>query len=128
MLGATNPLIVGLALSLVILSARGADAQRPAREAIETGTLEMKIAPRPVPAAYRHAPPPRYPAEAWARGVEGVVVLSVLVRHDGRVDDARVAVSSGSSVLDQAALTAVRAWRFAPATQDGRPIESVVEV
>jgi protein TonB len=104
------------------------DGPRPAREAIELGALEMRIPPRPVPAAYRHAPLPRYPTAAREQGLEGVVVLSVLIRQDGRVDDARVAISSGAIVLDQAALAAVRAWLFAPATQGGRPVESVVEV
>ena len=113
---------------LVALPAYAADAPRPAREATDLGALETRIVPRPVPAAYRHAPVPRYPMAAREQGLEGVVVLSVLVRYDGRVDDARVAVSSGAIVLDQAALAAVRTWLFAPATQGGRPVESVVEV
>ena len=81
-----------------------------------------------MPAAYRHAPLPRYPAAARALGLEGVVVLSVIVRYDGRVDDARVAVSSGAAILDEAALAAVRKWLFAPATRGGRAMESVVEI
>ena len=125
MLAATNPLIVVSALLLAALPAYAADPPRPATE---LGSFELRIAPRPVPAAYRHAPPPRYPTTAREQGLEGVVVLSVLVRHDGRVDDARVAVSSGTIVLDQAALAAVRTWLFAPATQGGRPVESIVEV
>ena len=112
-------------LVVVALPAYAADAPRPAAE---LSPFEMRIAPRPVPAAYRHAPPPRYPTMAREQGLEGVVVLSVLVRHDGRVDDARVAVSSGAIVLDQAALAAVRTWLFAPATRGGRAVESVVEV
>ena len=88
----------------------------------------MRIAPRPAPAAYRYAPPPRYPMAAREQGLEGVVVLSVLVRPDGRVDDARVAISSGAHVLDEAALSAVRTWLFTPATRNGRPVESIVEV
>jgi TonB family protein len=90
--------------------------------------LEMRAAPRPLPAAYRHTPPPRYPMAAREQRLEGVVVLSVLVRPDGRVEDARVASSSGASVLDDAALAAVRTWLFAPATREGRPVESIVEV
>ena len=81
-----------------------------------------------MPAAYRHAPLPRYPAAARALGLEGMVVLSVLVRYDGRVDDARVAVSSGAAILDDAALAAVRKWLFTPATRGGRAVESVVEI
>ena len=65
---------------------------------------------------------------AREQGLEGVVVLSVLVRPDGRVEDARVASSSGADVLDEAALAAVRGWLFTPATRGGRPVESIVEV
>jgi protein TonB len=95
---------------------------------VEIGPFEMRIAPRPAPPAYRHAPPPRYPVAAREQGLQGVVVLSVLIRHDGRVEQARVAISSGAPVLDDAALAAVRTWLFEPATQGGRPVESVVEV
>jgi protein TonB len=88
----------------------------------------MRIPPPAVPATYRHAPLPRYPAAARAQGLEGVVVLSVLVRRDGHVDEARVAVSSGATMLDEAALAAVQTWLFAPATRGGLAVESVVEV
>ena len=86
------------------------------------------MAPLPAPAAYRYTPPTPYPMLAREQGLEGVVVLSVLVRPDGRVEDARVASSSGAAVLDDAALAAVRSWLFTPATRGGRPVESIVEV
>ena len=111
-----------------MLPAAAADVSRPARDAAEIGPLEMRIAPRPMPPAYRYTPPPRYPMAAREQGMEGVVVLSVLVRSDGRVEDAHVAISSGAYMLDAAALGAVRAWLFAPATRNGRPVESIVEV
>ena len=124
-----GPLIAGLlALLLAAVPATAADTARPARDTADLGPLEMRVAPRPAPAAYRHTPPPRYPMAAREQRLEGVVVLSVLVRPDGRVDDARVAISSGAPVLDDAALSAVRTWLFAPATRAGRPVESIVEV
>lgn len=95
---------------------------------MELGALEMRATVRPVPPAYQHTPVPRYPADARQQGREGVVVLSVLVRSDGRVEEARVAASSGTAVLDEVALDAVRKWTFVPARQGGRPVESVVEV
>lgn len=101
---------------------------RPAGDAAEIGPLEMRMAPRPAPAAYRYTPAPRYPMLAREQGLEGVVLLSVLVRPDGRVEEARVASSSGAHVLDEAALSAVRTWLFTPATRGGRPVESIVEV
>jgi protein TonB len=113
---------------LTACASLAADLAPATRGAVDVGPLEIRTAPGGVPAAYRHTPPPRYPTAARASGLEGVVVLNVLVRPDGRVDEARVAVSSGARILDDAALAAVRTWLFAPATRDGRPVESVVEV
>jgi len=116
---------------VIVLSAwpaAAADGTRPPRDGAGIAPLEMRTAPSQAPAGYRHTPPPRYPMIARERGLEGVVLLSVLVRPDGRVEDARVATSSGTSVLDDAALAAVRTWVFAPATRGGRPVESIVEV
>lgn len=57
---------------------------------------------------------------------EGRVVLRILVRTDGTVARAEVARSSGQSPLDQAAVLAVRSWRFDPATRNGAAIEAWV--
>ncbi len=63
---------------------------------------------------YRKNPPPRYPQVAKRRHYEGTVVLEVLVSAIGRASEVRVLQSSGHRVLDQAALDAVRDWRFTP--------------
>jgi TonB family protein len=53
------------------------------------------------------------------------VVLDLLVGIDGRVKDARIAQSSGSSRWDAAAIAEVkRSWQLVPAKKDGRPIEN----
>jgi protein TonB len=57
-------------------------------------------------------------------GAEGIVALRVLVRSDGAVSRVEVAGSSGSDVLDRAAVDAVRRWQFAPAMRDGVPIDA----
>lgn len=71
-------------------------------------------------------PEPRYPEAARRRGIEGVVELEVLVLSDGGAGSVRVARSSGSALLDEAALVAVRAWRFRPAVRAGEPVDSTV--
>lgn len=68
------------------------------------------------------AKPPSYPLEARRRHEEGTVVLGVLVAVDGLVADIAVAQTSGSSLLDQAALAAVRKWRWAPLLRGGQPV------
>ena len=55
---------------------------------------------------------------------EGTVRLRVLVGEDGRPQDASIGTSSGDAGLDQAALDAVRHWRFEPAKRDGVPLRA----
>jgi periplasmic protein TonB len=64
---------------------------------------------------------PEYPPEARAQGIEANVVLEIVVDTAGRVRTARVA-RSATARFDGAALTAVRGYRFVPATLDGRPV------
>ncbi|MDR1701947.1 MAG: TonB family protein [Sporomusaceae bacterium] len=66
------------------------------------------------PAVLASVKPP-YPPQARQKGIEGIVVLQVLVLENGRVGDASVVSSSGDSSLDAAALTSVHKWRFVPA-------------
>ncbi len=72
--------------------------------------------------------PPRYPALARQRKEEGRVVLHVIVDAQGNVASLSVARSSGSRLLDDAAVDAVRRWRFAPARRAGVPVAGSVEV
>lgn len=71
---------------------------------------------------------PVYPAYARRHGIEGRVVLNVTVTPDGKAEDVSVAQSSRYEVLDEAALEAVRKWRFHPARENGRAIESRLKV
>jgi TonB family protein len=61
-----------------------------------------------------------YPADALAAGVDGVVMAEILVNESGIVTDARVLKSVPP--LDEAALTAVREWRYDPTIVDGKPV------
>lgn len=74
------------------------------------------------PAAEIHNPPPEYPASAVRRRWEGSVVLAFEVRADGTCGDISVIESSGHAILDEAAVRAVREWRFRPALRDGVPV------
>lgn len=70
------------------------------------------------------APPPRYPPQARADGVEGAVVLQLLVGEDGRVEDVRVVSATPPGVFEAEARRAVRRWRLQPATFKGRPVRA----
>ena len=67
-------------------------------------------------------PLPVYPKDAVDQNLEGKVSLSVSINKDGKVESVTVAGSSGHSVLDEAAIRAVRqGWIFEGALADGKP-------
>lgn len=68
------------------------------------------------PPAYLSGSMPVYPEALRKQGVQGTVVLSLLVGADGSVQEASVASSSGYSELDQAALAVAYSYQFTPAT------------
>jgi protein TonB len=70
---------------------------------------------------------PVYSEEGRRRGVEGDVLLEVVVRADGTVGSVRVVRGLGAG-LDQRAAEAVRQWRFSPARRFGTPVDVLVEV
>jgi len=70
--------------------------------------------------------PPRYPSTAQAARVEGVVVLDAVIDPAGRVTDVRVTRSI--PLLDQAAVDAVRQWRFTPTLLNGEPVSILLTV
>ena len=69
---------------------------------------------------------PRYPAIAQASRVEGVVILEAVISEDGSVQDVRVLRSK--TLLDDAAVEAVRQWRFTPTLLGGQPVPVVMTV
>lgn len=79
-------------------------------------------------AAYLNNPDPAYPAVSRRIGEEGRVILRVLVSSLGRAEQVEVRASSGSPRLDEAALAAVKRWRFEPARQGEAAIQAWVLV
>ena len=69
---------------------------------------------------------PVYPKDAKDAGVQGVVILEIAVGPDGKVKDAKILRSV--SLLDQAALDAVRQWEFTPVVVDGSPQTVIMTV
>lgn len=65
---------------------------------------------------------PAYPARARAKGITGQVTLEFVIDRDGRVETPEVAEATPSGVFDDAALEALRRWRFTPATYKGQPV------
>lgn len=69
-----------------------------------------------------------WPQESLDNEETGKVRMSFLVGEDGVVKDAKVLQSSGFHRLDQASLDGIRKCMFKPATENGRPVASWLEM
>jgi periplasmic protein TonB len=86
-----------------------------------TPVKRIRVASRVVEANLIHDVPPQYPPEAGRARLEGAVVLMAVIGQDGSVKDVRV--ESGLPILAQAAIDAVKQWRYKPYLIDGEPVE-----
>jgi len=73
-----------------------------------------------------HRVEPEYPEEARQRRIQGAVALDVRIGRDGAVQDVKVV--SGERPLTDAAIVAVKQWRFRPQVVKGRPVEMQTRV
>ena len=88
-----------------------------------TGSTAGVIGNAEATIAYETATPPAYPIQALRSGVEGTVLLKVLVDASGKPVQVLIEHGSGSRLLDDAARKHVlAAWRFHPAMRGGRAI------
>jgi TonB family protein len=99
-------------LALAVVLAKAAVQQKPTEEE-----------PRFAPARVLETTEAAYPVTSIAAGT---VVLEVIVSASGEIEEVKVV--RGIASLTEAAERAVRRWRFAPATLDGRPVRSAVPV
>jgi TonB family protein len=69
---------------------------------------------------------PVYPAEARENGIEGTVRLHPIIAKDGSI--LQLEVISGHPMLTQAALDAVKQWKYEPTLLNGQPVEVDTEI
>ena len=93
----------------------------PAKTTDPTLVKRIRVASRVVEANLIHDVTPQYPLEAGRARIEGTVVLLAVIGADGSVRDVRV--ESGLPILAQAAIDAVKQWRYKPYLIDGQPVE-----
>ena len=79
-------------------------------------------APHPI-----YTPDPEYSDHARRAGVEGTVLLSIVVGADGNVGDVSV-IRSLDRGLDENAIKAVRQWKFQPGTHLDQPVPVQIRV
>jgi TonB family protein len=129
---------IGVASMIVLAIASVAAAQAPPVR-VSSGIQEPK--------KLKHVEPV-YPDVAGAAGAETTVVLDLVIGPDGSVTDAKLlrgrvilearigpdgkvtdaTVNSTPSIFEQAALQAVRQWRYAPTLLNGQPVEVLLTV
>lgn len=112
-------------------------ADKPAETAYNTQTQQQPAAPvsdsqnpalnRKAEPDYAYNPPPEYPMLLRQNNISGGVMMRVFVHADGLPGDIRIQQSSGYRLMDEAALKAVRQWRFVPALDNGQRSASWVE-
>jgi protein TonB len=136
-LGAGLPVPVALNVPVAVPSAAPL-VVAPIASSVPTSVVAVAVATKgevlaaaPAPAAEVFVPPaflsrqePPYPERARRAGVEGVVGVRIALAPDGSVRQVELTQSSGSRLLDEAALTAARASTFAPASRNRTPVES----
>lgn len=106
------------------------------RESVEVPLPPSAPAPQPrapVPIGGDIRPPvkirhvaPVYPRVALEAKIPGLVILQAVIGEDGAVDD--VKVLRGEPLFNQAAIDAVRQWRFTPTLLNGQPVPVVMTV
>jgi protein TonB len=92
-----------------------------AKSPVLTPVKRMRIASRVAEANLIHDVAPQYPPEAGRARIEGAVVLMAVIGKDGSVEDVRI--ESGLPILAQAAMDAVKQWRYRPYLLNGEPVE-----
>lgn len=113
----TRRLLPTLSLAIALaLSACGKN-ETPAAPAIPATEL-----------AAIETPPPTYPPEAECNSNGGTTVLRVVIERNGVPAQVAQVQSSGNDALDQAALEAVRSWKFRAATRNGKPVSHTITV
>jgi protein TonB len=95
---------------------------RPVEIGVRPGDLlpltEVDVRPNAV-----RNPPPEYHPIARQLRQQGTVVLNVLIREDGTVEDVQVLREIPRSRLNDAAVRAVERWTYTPASKDGVPVK-----
>jgi protein TonB len=88
------------------------EAAKHANEVVSAANLEL--------AKYV---PPNYPDAARRSGMSGWVDVQLVVRPDGTVTDVIITGAEPAGVFEQAAVDAVKKWRYKPVERDGHAID-----
>lgn len=125
---AMNVVVAVPSLSPVVAAPTATSAPAVAAVVPTQGAV-LAVVPAPisevfVPPAFLFRYEPAYPERARRAGVEGVVSVRIALAPDGSVRQVELTQSSGSRLLDDAALAAARASTFSPASRNRSPVDA----
>ncbi len=100
----------------------GADRRPPViiTKIVKQPVVKMVAASHPASTASPHDCHADYPTDALNKGEQGVTFLGFKIMTDGTVSAIKVLGSSGSKLLDAAAVKCASHWHYRPAIKDGR--------
>jgi protein TonB len=90
------------------------------------GSQRLSVDPAKAQATLIEQARPVYPPLAKEARIQGVVRLNVVIGKDGGVQN--LSLVSGHPLLAQAALEAVRQWKYQPTLLNGNPVEVATQV
>ena len=82
----------------------------------------MRITSDVVQPVLIHRVNPEYPEIARKSRVQGVIILEAIITREGTVEKVKI-LRGVHPLLDQAAVNAVKQWRYKPATLNGKPVK-----
>ncbi len=118
--------VLNLGMVVERLEVRGESSQAPAPP--PAGTERIRVGGKVQAPKLVAMVKPVYPPDCKAEGVEGTVALRAVIGRDGAMLDLKPMNRLVDQRLVQAALEAVRQWRYQPTFLNGRPVEVVSEI
>jgi protein TonB len=124
---------LALAAAVLVVSFTSGSLRGGLKEQSSSPSAQEQPAPQRVRVSSRVAQalrvksvPPHYPKDARAQGIQGSVVLNVVISKDGDVTDLKL--TSGHPALAQAAIDSVKQWKYKPYLLNGQAVEVDTQV
>jgi len=99
----------------------------PAREPSFTGEYCKASMADTLPSPIEPQAMPVYPRELKRQGVTGSALVTFMVTTDGKTDQVQI-IQASHRVFGEAAVEAVKQWRFTPAVKDGKPVNCLLDL
>lgn len=112
---------VGSVEETVVVHGKGAASTATA------GPHRTRVGGNVIPAKLVHQTNPEYPEDAQSRGVQGAVVLRAVISLDG-APLSLTSLASPDPQLTEAAMNAVKQWRYQPSLLNGKPVETATTI